>query len=56
MVSCPLKKNGAGERIRTVDSHLGKVVLYQLSYARVLKNRHNIQVNPPFTNTNVIFW
>tara|TARA_B100000212_G_scaffold336359_1_gene309589 strand:- start:12754 stop:12921 length:168 start_codon:yes stop_codon:yes gene_type:complete len=27
-------ENGAGEEIRTLDSHLGKVVLYQLSYAR----------------------
>jgi hypothetical protein len=26
--------NGAGEGIRTLDIHLGKVVLYQLSYAR----------------------
>ena len=25
---------GAGEGIRTLDIHLGKVVLYQLSYAR----------------------
>jgi hypothetical protein len=25
---------GAGERIRTVDINLGKVALYQLSYAR----------------------
>ena len=31
-------RNGAGERTRTVDSHLGKVALYQLSYARVFKN------------------
>ncbi len=29
-------KYGAGERIRTVDSYLGKVALYQLSYARNL--------------------
>jgi hypothetical protein len=28
------QENGAGEQIRTVDVHLGKVVLYQLSYAR----------------------
>ena len=28
--------NGAGEGIRTLDIHLGKVVLYQLSYARML--------------------
>lgn len=26
--------NGAGEATRTPDSHLGKVALYQLSYAR----------------------
>lgn len=25
---------GAGEETRTLDVHLGKVVLYQLSYAR----------------------
>ena len=30
--------DGAGERTRTVDSHLGKVALYQLSYARILLN------------------
>jgi hypothetical protein len=30
----PLSKNGAGEETRTLDVHLGKVVLYQLSYAR----------------------
>ena len=28
-------ENGAGKRTRTVDSHLGKVALYQLSYARI---------------------
>lgn len=26
--------NGAGEEVRTLDIHLGKVTLYQLSYAR----------------------
>ena len=26
--------NGAGEETRTLDVHLGKVVLYQLSYTR----------------------
>ena len=30
----PFLGNGAGDEIRTHDSHLGKVVLYQLSYAR----------------------
>ena len=28
-------KSGAGERVRTVDLNLGKVALYQLSYARI---------------------
>ena len=28
-------KNGAGDEIRTRDVHLGKGVLYQLSYARI---------------------
>ncbi len=32
-------ENGAGKRTRTVDSHLGKVALYQLSYARIDFNR-----------------
>ncbi len=27
-------ENGAGDATRTRDVHLGKVVLYQLSYAR----------------------
>jgi hypothetical protein len=27
---------GAGEEIRTLDIHLGKVALYQLSYSRIL--------------------
>ncbi len=26
---------GASEEVRTLDIHLGKVVLYQLSYARI---------------------
>jgi hypothetical protein len=30
-------KNGASEEVRTLDIHLGKVVLYQLSYARCLE-------------------
>ena len=30
-----LGKNGAGEEARTLDFHLGRVALYQLSYARV---------------------
>ena len=31
-------KNGASEEVRTLDIHLGKVVLYQLSYARFLED------------------
>ena len=31
-------KNGAGEETRTLDSHLGKVALYQLSYTRSQKS------------------
>jgi hypothetical protein len=30
-------KAGAGDEARTRDVHLGKVVLYQLSYTRVLR-------------------
>ena len=37
------QKNGASEGTRTLDSHLGKVALYQLSYARVRKNETAIQ-------------
>ena len=30
----PMEISGASEGVRTLDIHLGKVVLYQLSYAR----------------------
>ena len=36
-------KNGAGEEIRTLDSYLGKVVLYQLSYARLKEREMSIE-------------
>lgn len=39
-------ESGAGEEIRTLDSHLGKVVLYQLSYART-KESQNIDADFP---------
>ena len=29
------ERSGAGEGIRTLDINLGKVALYQLSYARI---------------------
>ena len=35
------KKIGASDRIRTGDSHVGNVILYQLSYTRS-SNEHNI--------------
>src|SRR6266566_8497720 len=38
-------KAGAGDEARTRDVHLGKVVLYQLSYTRVLRANNN--VHPP---------
>src|SRR6202041_1957521 len=31
---CSVRRNGAGDRIRTGDINLGKVALYQLSYSR----------------------
>ena len=31
---CCGRKNGASEGIRTLDIHVGNVMLYQLSYAR----------------------
>jgi len=31
----PMNVVGAGEEARTLDFHLGRVALYQLSYARV---------------------
>ena len=33
--AAPREKSGAGEGIRTLDINLGKVALYQLSYARI---------------------
>lgn len=30
------RKDGASERIRTVDNHVGNVMLYQLSYTRII--------------------
>ncbi len=30
------EKIGAGEQVRTVDIHVGNVMLYQLSYTRIL--------------------
>ena len=33
--------NGAGEQVRTVDIHVGNVMLYQLSYTRILFESKN---------------
>ncbi len=35
LVAEPLGRLGAGNRIRTGDPQLGKLMLYQLSYSRV---------------------
>ena len=35
------QKNGASEGSRTLDNHLGKVTLYQLSYAREENGPHS---------------
>lgn len=32
----------AGERTRTVDNHVGNVMLYQLSYTRKTKNQNGV--------------
>ena len=45
----PSKKNGAGNETRTRDNYLGKVALYQLSYARsegyaeIMKDDRNVK-------------
>ena len=41
-----LRKNGASEGIRTLDIHVGNVMLYQLSYARFQKWGDNTQSFP----------
>ena len=43
--NCRLVINGASEEVRTLDIHLGKVVLYQLSYAREKALRVNRLAN-----------
>src|SRR5215218_8913139 len=47
----PRRARRAGNRARTGDLNLGKVALYQLSYARVLRapnvSRPRHRVNPP---------
>jgi hypothetical protein len=62
-ISNPLKRrnpllrrgfqNGAGEETRTLDVHLGKVVLYQLSYARKSEGGSDCPPTPPSTSFEV---
>src|SRR5215510_8342760 len=40
-------KAGAGDEARTRDVHLGKVVLYQLSYTRSFERDNNVQPTKP---------
>ena len=40
-------KTGAGDEARTRDVHLGKVVLYQLSYTRSFERDNNVQPTAP---------
>jgi hypothetical protein len=40
-------KAGAGDEARTRDVHLGKVVLYQLSYTRSFERDNNVQSTAP---------
>ena len=40
-------KIGAGDEARTRDVHLGKVVLYQLSYTRSFERDNNVQPTAP---------
>lgn len=40
-------KAGAGDEARTRDVHLGKVVLYQLSYTRSFERNNNVQPTAP---------
>jgi hypothetical protein len=47
------RKNGAGEETRTLDIHLGKVTLYQLSYARSRKAGAKIHSGRPQRKTFV---
>jgi hypothetical protein len=53
-------KNGASEEVRTLDIHLGKVVLYQLSYARFLEddadNRHFTDAVNAFSEKSYFTW
>ena len=47
-ICAPLQaKAGAGDEARTRDVHLGKVVLYQLSYTRSFERDNNVQSTAP---------
>ncbi len=40
-------KNGAEDETRTRDPHHGKVVLYQLSYFRILERKTRLELATP---------
>ena len=44
---CARSGAGAGDEARTRDVHLGKVVLYQLSYTRSFERDNNVQPTAP---------
>ena len=50
---CPRKKNGASEGIRTLDIHVGNVMLYQLSYARAQKRNIILNKNRRVASLNL---
>jgi hypothetical protein len=41
------REDSAGDEARTRDVHLGKVVLYQLSYTRSFERDNNVQPTAP---------
>ena len=48
------QKNGASEGIRTLDIHVGNVMLYQLSYARVLIGAKFLPQSAPNASPDLI--
>jgi hypothetical protein len=45
--------SGAGEEIRTLDIHLGKVALYQLSYSRIVLLAFTSYICPALTSAHL---
>ncbi len=48
-----MRRNGAGDGIRTRDINLGKVALYQLSYSRVERKLYSLVNRPSLSNSIV---